>query len=211
MKIIILGAGPRAADIADLMKDTSEYDVIGFVVDQPPFVEGEKLFGKPIYWIDALESLRNNCKAICGVSHMKKIKLIMKAQEYGIDFLNFIHPSSRILESSIFGNGVVINSSVQIAVNSKVGDFVYFNRGTTIGHDVEIGNYSVISPGVNIGGFTKVGSRTFIGIGATIRDRITIGNGCVIGAGSVIISNIKDHEKAVGFPARVIERNIEEY
>ena len=210
-KILILGAGSLAADIADLIEDTPQYQLMGFVVDQPPYEPGMTLMNKPVFWVDALIEFDTSVKAVCGLTKNQKRNLISKVEAFGIDLIQFIHPSSRISKSSSLGKGVVINSGVQIAAKVQLGDFVYVNRGCLIGHDTSINSYSVLSPGVNIGGNVSVGEGTYIGIGAVILERIRIGDGCFVCAGSVVTRNIGDREKVVGMPAQVVERNIEAY
>ncbi|MFA7407151.1 MAG: acetyltransferase [Anaerolineaceae bacterium] len=210
-KLLIAGTGSIARDIADLTSDIPGYEVVGFVVDQPPYEHGSKLLGKPIFWIDQLEEFDNSIKAISALAQMKKMEIIQKIKSFGIEFIRFIHPSSRISSSATLGEGVVINSGVQIATSSILGDFVYVNRGALIGHDTNIGDLSVISPGVNIAGNVAIGSKTFVGIGSIISDRITVGVGCFICAGSLVTTNIPDGVKVIGSPARIIERGIGDY
>lgn len=56
----------------------------------------------------------------------------------------------------------------------------------------------------------KIGNDCFIGANVTILPGITIGDRVVIGAGSVVTKNIESDSIAVGNPAKVIRKNIQE-
>ncbi len=208
---IIAGAGFVAKDIADLVVEFPTLEVIGFVIDQPPFEHGTKLSGKPIFWIDELEEFKIKPIALCGLARTKKLGLINRIKSFGISFVELIHPSSRISSSVQLGEGVVINSGVHIAIESFIGNFVYINRGCLIGHDVTIGDLSVISAGTNIAGNVRIGKGTYVGMGAIITERVNIGEGSFIGAGSLVTKDIPDHTKVVGSPAKIIETGIDFY
>jgi len=209
--IIILGSGPLAKDIADLTEDMPSYKVEGFVIDQPPYSRGSRLAGKPIYWIDELEELPKSYLAICGLARMQKSSLIDKVMKLGFRFSSLIHPSARVSKSAQIGEGVVINSGVQIAVSAKIDYFVYINRGSLIGHDTNIGKYTVVFPGVNIAGCVNIGTCSYIGIGAIILDHTNIGDQCFVGAGALVKGDVPDRVKVVGMPARIIAHLTEEF
>ena len=210
-QILIIGAGSIAKDIADLVADTPQYEVVGFVVDQPPFERGSTLIGKPIYWIDELEDFKPGFQAICALARMHKSEIISKVKHHGIKFIPFIHPSARVSKTASIGEGVVINSGVQIAASASIHDFAIINRGALIGHDTVIGEYSVLSPGVNIAGNVIIGKRTFVGLGANILESLTIGDQSFIGAGSLVTKDVPNRVKVVGMPARIIEKDIEQF
>lgn len=209
-KLLILGAGSFARSIADVVAEIQAFDVIGFVVDTPPFERGSKLADKPIFWIDEVPDLAEDCWAICAFSSMKRICIIEKVQSFGIPFTTIIHPSAYIAKTVKIGFGVIINSGAQVAARTNINDHVIINRGALIGHDVTIKKYSVISPGANIAGKVNIGAKTMVGMGANIIDHVNIGGQCFIGAGSLVIKEVPDRVKVVGVPAKIIERKIKE-
>lgn len=210
-RLLIAGTGFLAKDVADLAEDSCQFEVAGFVIDQPPFERGTKILGKPVLWIDELEDLDGPYVAICAIYKIKKIAFIEKIKTYQIPFVNFIHLSSRVSGTVEMGEGNIIKDGVHISACSRLGNHIIINRGVLIGHDVTIGDYSVASPGVNIAGNVTVGPRTFIGQGAILVPNITIGTGCYIGAGSLVNRNLPDRVRVVGSPVKIIERDIEEF
>ena len=210
-KIIIVGAGSMAKEVVDLSENMTEFEIIGFVIDQPPHERGTLLDGKPIFWIDELEEYGGSYKALCAIASANKERLVSKLEDFGVEFINFVHTTAYVSRTTKFGKGIVITNGVQIAAHCSLGDFVFINRGSLIGHDVEIGKYCVVSPGVNIGGNVKIGSHTYIGMGAIILEGVNIGAQSFIGAGSLVTRDVPDRVKVVGSPAKVIERDFHEF
>lgn len=207
-KLIILGAGPLARVMTDIAEDLLNFEVLGFVIDQPPFVPGSRLLGKPIFWIDEVFDLNQSFFTVCSIYQKKKSLIIDKFINQGINFINLIHPSSVISRRVLMGDGNFIAGGVQISSDSELRNHSIINRGSLIGHDVFIEDFSVLSPGVNLASGVKIGSGTYVGMGANIIQNVTIGEGCYIGAGSLVTRDVPDHVKVVGMPARVIEREI---
>jgi acetyltransferase EpsM len=209
-KLIILGAGPLAGVIADIAEDLLKFNIVGFVIDQPPYVPGSKLLGKPILWIDDLDHMDCSYHAICSIYKRKKESIIDKVSSLGISFINIIHPSAVISRTVEIGQGNFITGGVQISANTKLGNHSIINRGVLVGHDVIIHDFSTLAPGANIASGVTIGSGTYVGMGANIVQNTNIGEGCFIGAGALVTRDIPDHVKVVGMPAQIIERDIGE-
>ncbi len=209
-KILILGAGSFARSIADIIEEVPGNQVIGFVVNLPPFTGGSKLADRPIYWVDEIEDFDKSILAVCALGRKIKKKLIDQVASFGFDFTTFIHPTAYVSKTAKIGKGVIINSGVQLATNVVIGDHVVINRGALIGHDSTIQDYCMISPGVNIASFVNIGPSCEIKMSASIIEHITIGEGSFIGASSLVTGDVPADVKVVGIPAQVIERNIKD-
>lgn len=120
-------------------------------------------------------------------------------------YINIIHQSSQISQTSKIGLGCLINSLVSIAAHTNLGNFVTINRNSSIGHHVFLDDFVTINPGVNIAGFVKVKKGTLIGMGANIIDGVEIGENTIIGAGSLVTKNIPDNVIAYGNPCKIIK------
>ena len=208
-KLLIVGAGRLAVDVADMIDDIPGLDVVGFVVDQPPFEHGSTLLGQPIYWIDELANFASTYKAVCAIGSTKRIGIVKKVEEIGLQFINVIHPSARVSRRAEIGSGTIISGGVQVASLVKIGQHVIINRGALIGHMVAIHDYAYIAPGANIAGNATIGSQTWVGLGANILEYVSIGQQCIIGAGSLVTKDVPDRVKVVGMPAMIIEKEIQ--
>jgi sugar O-acyltransferase (sialic acid O-acetyltransferase NeuD family) len=208
-RILIVGAGRFAADVADLIDDIPGSSVVGFVVDRPPFEPGKMLLGRPIHWIDDLDDFDKSCQAVCAIGSWKRMDIISKVAQKGFQFTTVIHPSARISRTAEVEAGTIISGGVQVAAQVQIGRHVIINRGALIGHNDRIFDYAYIAPGANLAGNITIGARTWIGLGANILEDLIIGEQCIIGAGSLLTRDVPDRVKAVGSPAMIIEKEIQ--
>ena len=195
-------------DVADFIEDIPGLKVVGFVVNQPPFVHGSTLLGKPIYWIDELATFDDSYKAVCAIGSTKRIDIIRHVEEHGIQFANVIHPSARVSKTAVVGTGTIISGGAQVSAETKIGRHVIINRGALLGPFNTICDYAYIAPGVNIAANVTVGRQTWVGLGANVLEYLTIGEQCVIGAGSLVTKDVPDRVKVVGMPAMIVEKDI---
>ncbi|MFN2177390.1 MAG: acetyltransferase [Anaerolineales bacterium] len=208
-KLLILGTGTFAMEVADIASDIPSMLLSGFVVSLPPYEPGSRLLGKPIYWIDDLSGMDKDYLVVCGIVTTKRHQFIEQVEQLGIKFTSVIHPSARISKMSIIGEGTVVNAGVIVSTHTQIGSHVLLNRGAIIGHHNSIGDYTTISPGANLGGFVTVGERSWVGLGANIIERISIGNQAIISAGSLVKKDVPDKTLVEGCPAEIIAQGID--
>ena len=204
-RIVILGAGFFAEEIADLISRIEGHKLIGFVEGLERDRCRQPLLGLPIHWIGNLESLRHSCRAVCAVGSPKREAFIQQAGAGGLEFTTVIHPSAQVSTTTSLGEGSIICAGVVVGAHTAVGRHVIVNRGALIGHHVHIGDYTTISPGANIAGKTTIGSGTYVAMGAIIIDGISIGSHCLIAAGAVVTRDVPDGARVAGVPARAME------
>ena len=211
-RLLILGTGSLAREVFEMANDFFDYDIAGFVVNEPPFERGSIMLGKPILWIDELESFNNDdYVAVCGLVRMRKSNIIQQVNDFGIHFCNIIHPAAAISSSVKLGTGLIIKGGVQIGPNTSIGNHVILGRGVLIGEYVKIDTYSFISVGTIIAGYSTIGSRCFIGLGSMILDKKIIGDLSFVAAGSLVTKDIPQRVKVMGSPAVIVEKNINEF
>lgn len=204
-KLIILGAGLFAEEVADYISRIEEYELVGFVEGVDRKRCDEKLIGLPIIWIDDVLRLVESCsyKAVCAVGTTRRKRFIEQAINSGLEFATVVHPAAQVSHAAELGKGTIISPGNIIAANTKIGCHVIVNRGCLIGHHVEIGDYVTISPGTNIAGRAKIGDLCYIGMGAIILDGISVGSHSVVGAGSVVTRDVPRSVQVLGMPARI--------
>ena len=86
--------------------------------------------------------------------------------------------------------------------STKVKDNVKTDSQVHIAHNVELGKNSLIAAKSGIAGSSKVGKNFRAGGRVGVSDHTNIGKNVTAGDGSMIISNIKDDETVLGYPAR---------
>lgn len=208
MNTIIVGAGGFGKEIAFLLQSFPEYELIGFVDDEPN-IQGDKVVGKPVLGnIESLMNIDKKTAVFMGIALpdiKEKIYQALKGNT-NLTFPNLIAPSALIGINIQLGIGNILMPYTSYTADIVLGNFNMINISSTIGHDAKIGDYNSIFPNVNLSGKVVLGNKNQIGVGTKIIQNITIGNGNIIGAGSVVIRDIKSHTKNVGVPARIIER-----
>jgi serine O-acetyltransferase len=88
-------------------------------------------------------------------------------------------------------------------------------NGVVIHEDAVVGDDCMIMQQVTIGmiqegAVPRLGNNVYVGAGAKIIGRVNVGDGARIGANAVVTSDVPAHCTAVGVPARLIKRTIEE-
>ena len=207
--LMILGTGVFAAEMVDIVMDTQEYKVDGFVENMDRNKCNERIEGLPVVWIDDIKDVIETHYFVCSIVTTHRIDYVNTVEKTGAKFATIIHPSAYISKTSLVGKGSVLSVGGIVASHTKIGNFVMINRGVTIGHDTIIGNCVTISPGVNIAGCCEIGDCSYIAIGSTIIDRIKIGKCSVVGAGAVVVKDVPDNVMVVGVPAKIVKENID--
>ncbi len=210
MKIVIFGAAGHASAVLDILKQSQQYNIAGFV-DSNKALHGKIIDGFTVLGdASILDDLyRQSVKGIIiaiGDNRIRK-ELADLVRGKGFCLINAIHPNAFIAQNAQIGEGVAIAVGAIICTHAKIGNNTIVNTGAIVEHGCVIGDNVHISPGVKIAGGTIVGDGTWIGVGSTIVQYLKIGKNCVIGAGSVVIENIPDKVTVVGVPGKVVKTN----
>ncbi|MEA1868490.1 MAG: serine O-acetyltransferase [Thermodesulfobacteriota bacterium] len=109
--------------------------------------------------------------------------------------------------------GIEFPCEVEIGRNFRID---HFSDIVVSGYAV-FGDNCVIRNGVTVGlrnvddpVAPRIGNNVDIGAGAKVLGGITIGNNVNIGANAVVLKDVPDNSIAVGVPARIIRRNLNE-
>jgi len=204
-KLIILGAGLFAQEVADYVSKIEEYELIGFVEGIHREKCHETVLDLPVIWIDDISRLHDSCMGICAVGTPKRKEFIHQALSLGLKFVTIIHPGAQVSSTATLGQGTIVSPGAVVAAVTRIGSHVILNRGSLIGHHMEIGDYVTICPGANIAGGSKIGDSSYIGMGAVVIDGISVGNNSIVGAGSVVTKDIPSFVQVLGVPARIVK------
>jgi acetyltransferase EpsM len=206
--LLILGSHIFAEEVADLVEQAGEHELVGFVENWDRERCAAGLLGRPVHWIDDAGALAQTHLAVCALGTTKRRAFVEQAEALGFGFATLRHPSAVVSPRARVGAGAIVGAGTIVATQAEVGAHVILNRGVLVGHHTTIGRYVTVSPGANVAGKVRIGDGAYVGIGAIVLDRIRIGEDAVVGAGSVVTRDVPARTQVLGVPARVVKEGI---
>jgi sugar O-acyltransferase (sialic acid O-acetyltransferase NeuD family) len=210
-KMVIIGAGGCAREVVDILDACNQigqdYEIVGYIVESQYGLPGTRVNDVPILGdFDWLAQHAGEVFVICGVGPPElRLRLVTRAQEFGVRFSTVIHPSVVLTRWITMGEDVVIAPGCILTNQIRIGDHVQVNTACTIAHDAVLEDFATLAPGVHIAGKVTLGAGCYIGIGANVADRVRIGDWSIVGAGSTITEDVPSNTTVVGVPGRVIK------
>lgn len=197
VRIVIVGAGGHASDVADLAIRCG-YTPIGVVDDDPPTYD--RLASRELRLIGRLEDLPAETTYTLGIGYPEpraNVVGILPDQPHG----PLIDPSAVVSPVATLGEGTQIFWQSAVSPLVQLHQHVLISYGSTVGHDTEIGSFTAVMPGCRISGDVTIGERVLVGTGAVVLQGVTIQDGAQIGAGAVVTRDVPAGRTVVGVPA----------
>jgi sugar O-acyltransferase (sialic acid O-acetyltransferase NeuD family) len=202
--LILIGGGGHAKSCLDIIRCTSQYNLVGYV-DFKPYLDSK--FGVPYLGNDEVlpNYINGNQFLICiGQlnSSEKRQAVYHQLKILGANFATIISPFSHVSKFARIGEGSVVFHGATIQADAAIGVNCIVNNHALIEHESRIGDHCHISTGAIVNGNVKVSSGVFIGSGALLKQGITIGMESFIGMGSVVLQPVDSHQIIFGNPAK---------
>lgn len=210
-KLIVWGASGHARVVADIVRTTGRYEIVGFLDDlysqrrEATFASAPILGGR-----EQLSRLRSDGveHAIIAVGNCEqRLRLAQIAEADGFSLAVAIHPGAIVAADVSIGPGTVVAAGAVINPGTRIAKNAIVNTLAGVDHECQIDEGAHIGPGVHLGGNVHIGRATQVAIGATVINQIRIGAGSLIGAGAVVVRDIPDAVVAHGVPARIVRPN----
>lgn len=211
-KLAIWGASGHASVVADIVRLTKEYTLIGFLDSVNKHKAHTTFAGRPVFGgEDQLDALRKK-----GVTHIilgfgdcaARLRLAAVVRQKGFSLARAVHPKAVVADSAQIGEGTVVAAGAVINAGAVIGRNAIINTCASVDHDCLVSDGAHICPGVHLGGWVKVGKAAWIGIGSVVIDRIRIGDHALVGAGAVVVDDVPEKVVTYGVPARVKKTRI---
>lgn len=208
-QVIGLGAGGHAKVVAEILRLTGGYELVGLLDPRQELWKTEVL-GILVLGDDSLlpELYQRGIRyAFIGLGTVgdtrPRRRLYEKARRQGFQVVPAIHPQAVIAPSVEIGHGPTVMAGAVINAAAQLGDNVIVNTGAIVEHDCVVGNHVHIATGACLASTVHVGEGTHIGLGSSIRQCIHIGRNAIIGAGAVVVDDVPDNVVVLGIPARI--------
>ena len=195
-KLLLIGGGGHARACIDVIRQTSEYELIGILdasekidenVDEVAIVGSDK---------DIDEWLKKTDECLIAVGHIgrtnRRQELHKQLKEKGAKFATVISPRAYCAGTAQIGEGTIIMHDVLINAGAKVAENCIINSKALIEHDAAVGAHTHISTRASVNGSAQVGSNCFIGSHAVIFNNCSVGDSSVVGGGQVVMQDLPD-------------------
>ncbi|UUO13227.1 acetyltransferase [Dolichospermum heterosporum] len=195
-KVVIFGNRPFAETIYFYLKHDSEYEIVGFTVDED-HIQAESFHDLPVVPYQKLEKYYSPKEyklfIPLGYENLNKLRAekYYNAKKRGYSFISYVSSKAYYHGTTVGENCLILENNI-IEPFSIIGNNCILTGGNYIGHHSVINDHCFIASHVVLGGGVNVGEYTFIGLNATIRNYVKIGKENIIGAGSIILSNTED-------------------
>lgn len=207
-KIVLYGAGGMGRECAARIEQTNRiypdtYRLLGFLVDEAFYHEGQAAGGYPILGTEKWILEHKDVYCTCTIAENSARERIQRGlMKQGVQFESLVSPDVAVPSSARLGCGCIIASGVALSADTRLGDGVFINDHVTIGHDSCIGAFSTVLTGTGISGNCQIGERVKIGGHAYILPKKKVGDDAVVAAGSVVFRNVKAGTTVLGNPAK---------
>lgn len=202
--IVIIGASGFGREVAWLIENSDNWNVIGFVDDNKN-LENKSMNDYPVLGtIDFLLNVNEKTNAVVAIGNPQTRKKIVERLQSNknISFPNIVDKDVIIDKTVTLGFGNIICKGNILTTNIEIGNFNHINLNCTVGHDVQFHDYITVYPGVNISGNVRINDCVEIGTGTKIIQGKEIVKETVIGAGSVVVKDIVENGTYIGVPAK---------
>ncbi|MCC2843780.1 MULTISPECIES: acetyltransferase [Clostridium] len=202
--IVIIGASGFGREVAWLIENSDNWNVIGFVDDNKD-LENKSVNDYPVLGtIDFLLNVNEKTNAVVAIGNPQIRKKIVERLQSNtnISFPNIVDKDVIIDKTVMLGFGNIICKGNILTTNIEIGNFNHINLNCTVGHDVQFNDYITVYPGVNISGNVIINDCVEVGTGTKIIQGKKIVKETVIGAGSVVVKDIIENGTYIGIPAK---------
>lgn len=208
-KLVIFGAGEFAHIAYEYFTYDSDYEVVGFVVDDEfhnfgafqelpliPLSEMHIRFPNSDYEVFVALTATNMNK------DRARLFDYFKSKSYKL--ASYVSSHAFVWRNVSIGENTFIFENNVLQPFVSVGDNCILWSGNHIGHRTEIGDNVFISSHVVLSGYCVVENNCYFGVNATVHNNIRIARDGIVGAGAMISKDTLEGLVYVGSPARAI-------
>lgn len=204
--MIIIGDGGHSRVIQEMVRAEGKHGIQAILDDKYKigFQKDGVIYASISFWP---KLIHRDTRVVIGIGDNKKRMEIAERLDLPEEiYVSVIHPKAIVSPSARIGKGSVIMPNAVVHTNAAVGRHCIINTGAIVEHDAVAGNFAHVSPNAILTGSVTCGNGVHIGASATVIPGKHLGSWSIIGAGSTVIEHIPAYSKAVGSPARIIER-----
>jgi acetyltransferase-like isoleucine patch superfamily enzyme len=194
-RLLVIGAGLGATQVADILASRPEQAAVA-IVDDDSKHWGRLVRGVPVVGgsreIARLWEGRAFDAAVIAISTSVDARARLRGlcREAGIPLANVIDPTARIGTGVRMGTGNVICAFVHLGTEAELGDNNFISAYNSFDHHNVLGSDISTGPGCMASGEVHLEDRVRLGTGIFIEPKITLGEGVVVASGSTIVRSV---------------------
>jgi sugar O-acyltransferase (sialic acid O-acetyltransferase NeuD family) len=194
-KLVIVGAGAFAEVACEYFNEDSDYEVIGFAVEQE-HLKQEELLGLPVVPLETVDEVfpatETDAYVAVVFTQLNRLRrrLLDTISDKGFAPASYRSSAAQVAKSAALGEHCFVFENNVVQPFVSIGDNVVLWSGNHIGHHSQIKDNVFISSHVVIAGSCDIGKNTFLGVNAAVADGVTVGADCWIGPGITISSDV---------------------
>lgn len=208
--LIIVGAGEFGQIAHEYFSVMSEYEVVGFAVEDAFLGENRTLAGLPIVGLSELRAAHppGTVSVHVAVTYTRlntvRVRLFEQLKSWGYAFASFISPNAFVWQNVVLGENVFIFENNVVQPFCKIEDCVVLWSGNHIGHQSVIKRGAYLSSHVVVSGYCTIGERSFVGVNSTFADHVTLAPDSFVSMSSSVTRSVTEADRVIkGSPAEV--------
>jgi len=206
--LVIIGCGGFGREVVEIVNLINEkeptWNFIGFIDDNESAttIEDFNIIGG----LDKLYEIKDKVFACIAIADLGSRKRIADdCYKHGVKFATIISPDLKQRGNlCTIGEGTIITTGCEMAINSHIGKHCIFNTGSGIGHDTIVGDFVDMMPYAVAMGDVKISSFCFLGVRSTVINGLSITEHCTVGACGCVIKDLEEPGTYVGVPVKLV-------
>ena len=196
-RLLIYGAGGHGCSLAALVRQSTDYEIVGFLDDGVPVgvqVDGLPVLGGGEKLAELAEAgIRQAVNGVGGVGDLPaRLAVYGRLARAGLYCPTVIHSTAFLEDSATLADGIQVYPLAYVGIRVQVGFGCIINTGVIVSHDCDLAPYVNLSPGATLAGGVSVGEGALIGMRATVNLNVRVGKRARIGNGATVKADVPD-------------------
>jgi len=199
MKVAIIGFGSAAMTVADIVMESHNFHLAGFVgtkEEEEENLRNLKLYrnipflGKHSVLPKLKEGDITGFIVAIGDNSIRE-KTYYEALQADLVPINAVSRNAIINPDVILGKGIVISPGVVLSHGVTIGSNVILDPSVIINVNASISDHCHLRPGTIVCGDVSVGKNVRLGAGCIIESRVKVGKNQIVSSGTVVHESLE--------------------